>query len=171
MISAHPLVVLGPTTNGLHTSFEAVGDVIELARRLRVLARDLVDEILAPKALGEIGDYVTLLEFRKGVLVLRDALSECVAFLLNTNVEIPRIPWPVVGALEIVDEEFLEVSPVLVAAPRQAGEPSPSRVGEVYGQVVDRYIVVATIGPVCHVEIVQADVWPSLTCVLVDAGD
>lgn len=56
-----PLVTFGQTANDLLASRIVVGDVKEFTCRLRILARDLVDEIFTLNGLEEDCDDVTLL--------------------------------------------------------------------------------------------------------------
>lgn len=87
------------------TDAEVVGDVKNLTDGLRILACDLVNEVGATKALGEGDDDVFLLDFRKRVLLfgeMLDVFPEGLAGLLGAAMEVPRVAWPIVGALKVV---------------------------------------------------------------------
>lgn len=119
---ALPLVSLGRTANGLFAGCVVICDIEELVRRLGILTRDLVNEILALEALGESGDDVALKDLRQEVLLLGDALDvfpEGLTIIVRTAMEVSRILKPTVGALEIVLEEVLKVPPILYATLRQ----------------------------------------------------
>lgn len=90
-------------------------------------ASELMDECLVGGAIGEGAHHVGVCGIRKFVSLLGespDVVSEAFPALLDASLEVPRTLRALVGALEISNEGFFEVNPVVDCSFRQMLKPS-----------------------------------------------
>jgi hypothetical protein len=110
------LAVLHLVADSFFAGSVAVDDVEDLTSGPRNLTCHLVIEFLALEASGECGDDITVLDIPQVVLHLGEVLAvllEDQTFVLGAELQVLLIPMLVVGTLEVVDEQDLEVFPVL----------------------------------------------------------
>lgn len=111
-----------------------VGDLEEVSHHPGDLVPDLLSEVYTSKASREGSDDVRVLHASQRIFdsgEVLDVLSECFILPLDEELQVPGVPRPVIGALEVVVEQLLKVLPALNASFWEAGEPRVSQIDQV----------------------------------------
>jgi hypothetical protein len=100
---------------------------------------------------------------------LPNVIPEGLAWLLSATLHIPRVVWPHVCALEVANEDLLEILPAINQISIQVVKPSPGRVGKVNGENLhDEEIIIHPTRPTCKVVVFQPNARVGFAIILDD---
>jgi hypothetical protein len=119
--------------------------VKEFLGGLGLVATQLVNQGFAGRAREESTDSVSVNDIGKVIDALGkapDVGTEGLLLRLRTTLEIPRVAWSGVGALEIADEYLPELSPIADAIGREILKPGSRGVSQEDWEILNDEIVV-----------------------------
>jgi hypothetical protein len=143
----------------LFTKCVSGGNVKQLLCGLQLNMVEFMHYGLAAFAGPECWDDVGVTDLGEFIALLgesSDVILEEFAWILPATLQILAAARPHVCALEVVDEDLLEILPAINRLSRQVVKPGPSHVGQINGEELDNeeFIILCT-HPACEAVVLQ----------------